>query len=135
MQFGGNVYNRTNQRMYQYYRSSDTDQAGRPEELKKTTDYYTSLYAANLINDWFVEDGGFVKLREVALRYTVPVERIGFLGGSGIDGLRVGLIGRNLFTATNYSGYDPDVGTPLLRMDDFVYPQYRTITASIEIQF
>ena len=40
-QVGGDVYNRTNQRMYQYFRSEDTDQAGRSEEVMKTTDYYT----------------------------------------------------------------------------------------------
>src|SRR5690606_29251142 len=51
-QVGGDIYNRTNQRMYQYMRSGDTDQAGRPDDLKKTTDYYTALYASNLVNEW-----------------------------------------------------------------------------------
>ena len=135
MQFGGEVYNRTNQRMYQYFRSSDADQAGRPAELKKTTDYYLALYGANLINDRFVEDAGFVKLREVALRYTLPQGAIDFLRVGGVDRVQLGVVGRNLFTITDYKGYDPEVGSPLERMDDFVYPQYRTITASIQIDF
>lgn len=134
-QVGGDVYNRTKQRMYQYFRSSDTDQAGKPDELKKTTDYYIKYYAANLINDWFVEDASFLKLRELSIRYTVPTARIPVLASTGVDALRIGLVGRNLFTVTGYSGYDPEVGSPLLRMDDFVYPPFRTITAIVEIEF
>jgi hypothetical protein len=72
-QVGGNIYNRTKQRMYQYLHSGDADQSGKPDELKKVTDYYdTSLYAGNLINEWFVEDASFVKLRELSLRWRVP---------------------------------------------------------------
>jgi hypothetical protein len=121
--------------MYQYFRSSDTDQAGKPDELKKTTDYYIKYYAANLINDWFVEDASFLKLRELSVRYTVPTARIPLLAGTGVDALRIGLVGRNLLTFSGYSGYDPEVGSPLERMDDFVYPPFRTITAIVEIEF
>jgi hypothetical protein len=134
-QVGGNIYNRTNQRMYQYHRSGDTDQAGRPDDLKKTTDYYSVLYAANLINEWFVEDATFVKLRELSLRYRVPRSSLDRLGRVGIDGLTVFGIARNLFTWSDYRGYDPEAGTPLARIDDFVYPQFRTLTAGLEIRF
>lgn len=134
-QVGGDLYNRTNQRMYQYFRSGDTDQAGRPDELKKTTDYYTSLYAANLINEWFVESASHVKLRELSLRYRVPQGGLDRLSGIGIEDLTIFAVGRNLFTWTDYSGYDPEVGTPLERIDSFSYPQFRTLTTGIEIRF
>ena len=134
-QVGGDVYNRTNQRMYQYFRSGDTDQAGRPEELKKTTDYYSVLYASNLINQWFVEPAGFVKLREVSVRYRVPETALSRIPGVGIAELTLFAIGRNLFTWSDYKGYDSEVGTPLSRIDDFVYPQFRTLTAGVEIRF
>jgi len=135
IQFGGDVYNRTNQRMYQYFRSADADQAGRSVELKKTTDYYLALYGANLINDRFVEDASYLKLRELAVRYTLPRSALNFLHAGGVDRVQLGLVGRNLFVSTKYKGYDPEVGNPLERMDDFQYPQYRTITASIQIDF
>ncbi|HEX2723699.1 MAG TPA: SusC/RagA family TonB-linked outer membrane protein, partial [Gemmatimonadaceae bacterium] len=61
---GGQVYNRTNQRMYQWGRSADVDQAGKEQDLKKPIEYYVNLYAANDPTDYFVEDAGFVKLRE-----------------------------------------------------------------------
>jgi TonB-linked SusC/RagA family outer membrane protein len=134
-QVGGDIYNRTNQRMYQYFRSGDTDQAGRPAELKKTTDYYSTLYASNLINEWFVEPADHVKLRELSLRYRVPSGSINRLTGIGLDGLTLFAVGRNVFTWSGYSGYDPEAGTPLQRIDSFVYPQFRTITTGLEIRF
>jgi TonB-linked SusC/RagA family outer membrane protein len=134
-QVGGNIYNRTNQRMYQYFRSGDTDQAGRPQELKKTTDYYSVLYAGNLINQWFVEDASHVRIRELSVRYRLPRTVLDRAGTLGLDNLTVFAIGRNVFTWSDYKGYDPDAGTPLQRIDDFVYPQHRTLTAGFEVRF
>jgi TonB-linked SusC/RagA family outer membrane protein len=134
-QVGGEIYNRTNQRMYQYYRSGDTDQAGRPEASKKTTDYYSALYAANLINEWFVEDASFLKLRELSVRWRAPDLSNTALSRLRMNDLTVFVLGRNLLTRTNYKGYDPEVGTPLQRIDDFIYPQFRTVTAGVEVRF
>jgi len=135
MQMGGDVYNRTKQRMYQYFRSGDADQAGRPAELKKTTTYYTALYAANLINSRFVEPGGFMKLRELSVRWRLPSSVLAPLRGVGLDNLTIFAIGRNLFTVADYTGYDPEVGTPLERFDDYSYPHFRTLSAGAEIEF
>ena len=135
MQFGGDVYNRTKQRMYQYFRSADADQTGRSDELKKTTAYYTSLYAANLINSRFVEPGEFIKLREVSVRWRLPASVLRPFQGVGLDNLTLFAIGRNLFTVSDYSGYDPEVGTPLERFDDYSYPHFRTLSAGAEIEF
>lgn len=134
-QVGGDVYNRTNQRMYQYGRSRDVDQAGKPQELKKTTAYYVALYSANDPTDYFVEDGGYVKLRELSVKYRVPNRLVRTLAAAGVEQMSLSLIGRNLLTFTNYKGYDPEVGTVLNRFDSFVYPRYRTFTGSVEITF
>jgi hypothetical protein len=134
-QVGGDVYNRTNQRMYQYMRSGDTDQAGRPEDRKKTTDYYLTLYGANLINSRFVESGSYLKLRELSVRWRVPTASLGRLEAMGLRNLTLFAIGRNLFTSSDYKGYDPEVGSPLQRIDDYAYPQFRTLTAGAEIRF
>ncbi|HXG71050.1 MAG TPA: SusC/RagA family TonB-linked outer membrane protein [Gemmatimonadaceae bacterium] len=132
---GGQVYNRTNQRMYQYGRSSDVDQTGKPQELKKPVDYYSNLYAANDPTDYFVENAGFVKLREVALRYRLGSGFVSSLGRLGVSGASVSVIGRNLKTWTSYKGYDPEVGGTVVRLDAFDYPRYRTFTGSIELTF
>jgi hypothetical protein len=113
----------------------DQNQAGRPEELKKTNEYYNRLYNTNNVDSYFIESAEYLKLREVAVRYRMTPTSTPLLRRVGIQALSLGLVGRNLLTFTGYTGYDPEVGTPLNRFDDFVYPQYRTITGSIEIEF
>ena len=136
-QVGGDIYNQTNQRMYQYYRSRDVDQVGKPQELKKPLEYYTDLYNGNIIADWFVEDGSYVKLREVSLRYQIPQSLMERLPVSRAIGVSMSVIGRNLMTWTDYSGYDPDVGTVINRLDSYDggYPQSRTFTGVLTLQF
>lgn len=51
----------------------------------------------------FVEDGSFVKLREVALSYTFKPK------WEHIDNVRFSLVGRNLISWDDYSGWDPEV--------------------------
>ncbi|MCU7497418.1 MAG: SusC/RagA family TonB-linked outer membrane protein [Ignavibacteria bacterium] len=53
----------------------------------------------------FVSDASFVKLREVSISYTLRNEAIRSVG---LNNIQVSLTGRNLFTFTNYSGYDPE---------------------------
>jgi hypothetical protein len=139
LQVGGNVYNQTNQRMYQYGRSDDVDQTGKAQGDKKTVDYYVALYAANSPTDYFVEPGGYLKLREVSARYRLNPRMLGPLARFGARGLSLGVIGRNLLTLTDYSGYDPEVsssGRPTtIKLDSFGYPRYRTFTGSVQIDF
>src|SRR5687768_2876063 len=134
-QVGGQAYNQTNQRMYQWARSADVDQAGKPQELKKPIDYYVALYAANDPTDYFVEDASFVKVREVSIRYRLSGTPLSWFSRFGATGASISLIGRNLLTFTNYKGYDPEVGGTLVRLDSFDYPRYRTFTGSIEFIF
>jgi TonB-linked SusC/RagA family outer membrane protein len=137
MQRGGDIYNQTNQRMYQWARSADVDQVGKAQELKKPIEYYVALYAANDPTDYFVEDASYVKLREMSVRYRFGNRLRGYLGRLGASDASVALVGRNLLTFTNYKGYDPDVSTDgaIIRLDSFEYPRYRTITGSVEITF
>jgi hypothetical protein len=138
-QVGGQAYNQTNQRMYQYGRSADVDQTGKSQELKKPVDYYVALYAANDPTDYFVEDAGFVKVRELSVRYRLDDRWLAPLSRFGARGATFSLIGRNLMTWTPYSGYDPEVSgasrPATVRLDSFDYPRYRTITGSVTLDF
>jgi TonB-linked SusC/RagA family outer membrane protein len=58
-----------------------------------------------VIFEGLVEDGSFVKLREVTLSYTIRPKKIGF------QSIRFNLVGRNLISWDNYSGWDPEVNT------------------------
>ena len=93
----------------------------------------------NEISSHFVEDGTYLKLRELSVRYTMDEDMIG--GFAGLTRASINLIGRNLFTWTDYSGYDPEVGDSwggadaIGRIDSYQYPNYRTISASVELVF
>ncbi len=134
-QVGGDAYNQTNQRGYQFGRSADVDQTGKAEGLRKPVEYYVGLYAANNPNNFFVEDASFVKLREVSLKYRLPSRLTRSLAAVGAEQMSLSVIGRNLLTLTNYKGFDPEVGNVQNRLDSFNYPRYRTYTASVEITF
>jgi hypothetical protein len=91
-------------------------------------------------NNYSVEDGSFAKLREVSLTY-----KVGQIGGVG--DWTVGLVGRNLFTVTNYSGLDPEVGANggsgtqgtgsglINATDAFGFPNLRQFTFSLSTRF
>jgi len=55
-------------------------------------------------SSYYVEDGSYVRLQTIQIGYTFP--KIGL----GIEKLRIYLQGQNLFTITNYSGIDPEIG-------------------------
>ena len=75
----------------------------------------------------WVEDGSYIKLKNVSLRYDVPFEMIDQLGLSTLNAY---ITASNLITWTEYTGYDPDVNSYSgLRMgvDEGSFPQSRTI--------
>jgi TonB-linked SusC/RagA family outer membrane protein len=124
--------------------SEIVDQAGKAPEAQKPVGYYAALYRGLTPNSAFVEDGSFVKLREVSLRYRFGdqlLNRVPLLNHT--RGFSVNLTGRNLFTWTNYTGYDPEVGitggdvgsATISRFDGFNYPQMRTLTLGAELSF
>lgn len=137
---GGDIYNYTRQWPIFDLRDPVIDQRGKPEVEKKPVSYYSAFYNNFDPSTFFVEDGSYVRLRELAVNYSLPsafTERVG-LGGRTV---RLGLVGRNLLTFTDYSGYDPDVSGPgggnpfAYRVDYFTYPVFRTFTAMVEIGF
>lgn len=60
--------------------------------------------------DTYIQPSGYVRLREIALYYNVPKEALGLLGNT-FESVRIGVSGRNLWTKTDYEGYDPEVST------------------------
>jgi hypothetical protein len=55
----------------------------------------------------YIEDGTFVKVREVSIAYNLPKRLVSQLGS--LKALQVSLSGRNLLTFTHYTGLDPEV--------------------------
>jgi TonB-linked SusC/RagA family outer membrane protein len=88
-------------------------------------------------NNYSVEKGTFTKVREMSLTY-----RLGAVKGIGGD-WTAGVIGRNLFTFTNYSGYDPETGAGagttgsglINQTDAFDFPTLRRFTFTLSTRF
>ncbi|MGQ0701926.1 MAG: SusC/RagA family TonB-linked outer membrane protein [Gemmatimonadales bacterium] len=139
---GGQITNVTSHWGTQDCADVRCDQAAKaPEDRIAEGFYSTGLYFGAAANEAYVEDATFLKLRELSVNYTFNQRQIQSIGlGRLLSEVRVGLIGRNLFTITNYSGFDPEVAPaaddPFKgRTEWFQYPPFRTITGFIEIAF
>ena len=137
---GGNIYNFTRQWPFFENRDRVYDQRSKPAEERKSQSYYNYFYNSIDPIDFFVEDGSFIKLKELAVNYSLPSSIIARLPGGRLSSAKVGIIGRNLLTFTDYSGYDPEVagltGDPFsFRFDGFSYPNFRTFTFVVDLGF
>ncbi|RAK69316.1 SusC/RagA family TonB-linked outer membrane protein [Hymenobacter edaphi] len=88
-------------------------------------------------SDRFIEDGSYVRLKNLTLAYNVPA---GLTRRAYISGLRVYATTQNLVTWTKYSGYDPEVSSDPFSTTGFgrdfgVYPQARTYTVGLNATF
>ncbi|HEX7118156.1 MAG TPA: SusC/RagA family TonB-linked outer membrane protein [Longimicrobiales bacterium] len=82
----------------------------------------------------FIEDGGFVKLRDVSVSYTLDQDWLGRLGLSSVD---LTLSGRNLYTWTDYTGIDPESNltaqSTARGLDYFNNPQTRSFVFTVNM--
>lgn len=83
---------------------------------------------------YFVEDGSYLKLRNIQLGFTLPSQ---YLDKLHLKKLRMYVNANNLLTITKYTGFDPEIaGSNTSRGVDYgQYPQVRTFGAGLEIQF
>jgi TonB-linked SusC/RagA family outer membrane protein len=86
------------------------------------------------LSDFYLEDASFIRLRNVRLSYNVDNK---FLKNTFIKGCMIYVYGNNLFTWTNYSGYDPEVGGGVLTpgTDNQAYPRKREIGFGVNVNF
>lgn len=86
-------------------------------------------------SDRFIEDGSFVRLRNIQLGYTFPNQ---WLQKVRLKDFRIYLSGTNLITWTDYSGYMPEVGSssPFASgIDRGIYPIAKTYTVGLNLSF
>jgi hypothetical protein len=91
----------------------------------------------NDFTDNLLEDGSYLRLRSVTLSYAVPEA---LAARSSLSGARLYVTATNLFTATHYSGYDPDVssqsvGTTNRGIDIGAYPLARSVTFGLNLNY
>ncbi|REG96115.1 SusC/RagA family TonB-linked outer membrane protein [Flavobacterium aquicola] len=94
--------------------------------------------ASNFRNsDRFVEDGSFVRLKNISVAYNLPSS---FVSKIGVAGIKVYSNMQNILTFTKYSGYDPEVGTLnnsalYSGIDNGRYPSPRITTFGVNVKF
>ena len=75
-------------------------------EIVRDQSYWTSsLGGFGSVGEQFVQDGGWVRLRELSLKYSLPQS---LFGQNFIKGGSIGVTGRNLWLSTDYDGIDPE---------------------------
>ena len=92
----------------------------------------------------FLENGSYLRLKNVMLGYTIPSGSLQSLTKGVVSSFRIYVAAQNIFTITDYSGFDPEVGnrTPfgnnvaLTNGIDFaVYPQPKSFNVGIQVNF
>jgi hypothetical protein len=86
-------------------------------------------------SSYYVEDGSFLRLRNVTIGYNLPSKLAKTLK---VSNCRLYLTGENLITLTNYSGFDPEVAgnrALLPGLDGLSYPRSRTFTFGLNVKF
>ena len=84
-------------------------------------------------SDQYVEDGSYIKIRNITLAYNIPVNNVKWCRNAQIY-----VAAQNYFTFTKYSWYDPEVsqygsGDLRLNVDNKSYPQAKTITVGVKL--
>lgn len=93
--------------------------------------------ANNRISDRYVEDGSYIRLQNISLSYTLPRSLVSKLK---LQNVKVYMNLQNVYTWTNYSGYDPEVGSMygdalMTGVDYGRYPSPRIYTFGLNISF
>ncbi len=139
---GNDVFNATN-----WYLWHTSEHYNRSTELlnswdgEGSTNVYPILNTKdrngnNVISDRYVEDGSYIRLKNIQLGYTIPNELTSKIG---ISELRFYISGQNMLTFTKYSGLDPEIGNLYSDLsagiDLGTYPQARITMFGVKFSF
>ncbi|MCT4646034.1 MAG: SusC/RagA family TonB-linked outer membrane protein, partial [Carboxylicivirga sp.] len=135
---GFEIYNQTRQWLY---RDLVHEDVAKPvtigDESKPWAKYYQSQYNTNEPNAAFVEDGSYLRLKDLS----VTLRLNEFLKLDVLKSLDLTLAGRNLFTITDYSGFDPEAAsvdasnTYTRGLDQYAFPNSRTYSIGLRAKF
>ena len=101
--------------------------------LESAITKHKNIVGEKQLTDYWIEDGTFVKLKALTLRYNFNVSKFNFLQKANVY-----VTGRNLFTITGYSGLDPETNltglTPGFE-EHKLYPRTRVWTLGVQLTF
>lgn len=141
--FGFDIYNTTKRQLdFMSFGDVNTNRGTSVLDAWTPTNTHTSVPALSLANNnnegkmstYYVEDGSYLKMKYVKLKYDLPSAWTKKLGASDVS-----IFGQveNLFTITNYSGLDPELplGGYGARIDSAPYPIARTFSMGVNLKF
>lgn len=102
---------------------------------KASSNAINTITFASAPNSLWVEDGSYLRFRDIKIAYNFSDEVLDKLG---IDNLKLYVSGQNLITITDYSHYDPEVAwenAPVNGWDRGVYPSTRAVTFGLKANF
>ncbi len=141
---GGDIYNLTAVQLYNGDSNGLTDVLNSWTPENTDTDIPRATIRGRERSSRFVEDGSYVRLKNIALGYSLPT---GMLQNVGFSSARISISAQNLLTFTDYSGLDPEVSyfgsggesrgdDNVIQGHDFGnYPNLRSITFGLNLKF
>ena len=141
---GGDIYNLTAVQLYNGDSNGLTDVLNSWTPQNTDTDVPRAAVRGRERSSRFVESGSYVRLKNVALGYTLPT---GVFEKVGLGSARLTISAQNLLTFTNYSGLDPEVSyfgsggessgdDNVIQGHDFGnYPNLRSFTFGLNLKF
>jgi hypothetical protein len=104
---------------------------------------FATFSTTGVFNSYYVENGSFLRAKQVTLGYTLPEK---LLSRVGIDRFRIYVQSANLFTITKYTGLDPELqtyrnssngatNTPAFGIDFGNYPHTRSYLVGVNVGF
>jgi len=85
------------------------------------------------VSDRFVEDGSYLRLKNIQLAYNLPLTKT--VVRNNLQSLQIYLSGQNILTLTRYSGWDPEVNSESFGIDNKTYPNSKSFTIGVRVRF
>jgi hypothetical protein len=89
------------------------------------------------MSDRYLEDGSYLRIKTITLSYDLPEKAVSAIK---LTKMRFYITAQNMFTITNYSGFDPEVGSfgmdnTRLGYDFGSYPSVKTYIIGLSVTF
>lgn len=136
--YGNDIFNGTQRRDLRYTNAPVTLlDSWNGEGTSTTIPRYTwsDTNNNNRVSDLYIEDGSFVRIKNLQLGYKLPSQLLKRLRSTNV---RFYVSAENLFTLTKYSGTDPEIGAMSsfdIGIDRGIYPQARTFRLGTTMTF
>lgn len=116
---------------------SQLDRWQNPGDITMVPRMTSANYSGSLRPSRFLEDGSYMRLKNMTVAYNLPSS---IVGKAGMSRAKVYLTGQNLITLTKYTGLDPELNTGASQqlvqgIELYAFPQARTVTGGVTLTF